>query len=41
MVRDERHLLYVGIKNSVVALDTRDGSERWRSKLGGFGYTNV
>jgi outer membrane protein assembly factor BamB len=41
MVRDERHLLYVGIKNSLVALDTRDGSERWRSKLGGFGYINV
>lgn len=40
MVRDERHLLYVG-KNSVVALDTRDGSERCRSKLGGFGYTAI
>jgi len=41
MVRKERHHLYVGIYNSVVALDVRDGAELWRTKLGGLAYVNV
>lgn len=41
MPRDQRHRLFVGIYNSVVALDTRDGSESWRTKLGGSSFVNV
>lgn len=41
MPRDPRHLLFVGIHNSVVALDTRDGSEVWRMKLGGSSFVTV
>lgn len=41
MPRDIRHLLFVGIYNSVVALDTRDGSEVWRAKLGGQSFVTV
>lgn len=41
MPRDPRHLLFVGIYNSVLALDTRDGSEVWRTKLGGVSFVNV
>jgi len=36
-----RDVLFVGIYNSVVALDPRDGSELWRSKLGGGTLLNV
>ncbi len=36
-----QHLLFVGIHNSVVALDTRDGNELWRVKLGGSSLVNV
>jgi outer membrane protein assembly factor BamB len=41
MPRDPRHQLFVGIKNSVVALDVRDGTELWRTKLGGYWMPNV
>jgi outer membrane protein assembly factor BamB len=35
MPRDPRTLIFVGIKNSVVALDARTGDELWRTKLRG------
>jgi outer membrane protein assembly factor BamB len=35
MPRDLRTLIFVGIKNSVVALDARTGDEVWRAKLRG------
>jgi outer membrane protein assembly factor BamB len=41
MPKDPRHHLFVGIKDSVAALDVRDGSEVWRTKLGGYGLVNV
>ena len=41
MPRDPRHLLYLGLYNSVIALDTKDGSEVWRAKLGGMSFVNV
>lgn len=41
MPRDPRHVLYIGIYNSVLALDTRDGSEVWRTKIGGMSFVNV
>lgn len=41
MVRDKPHVLYIGIYNSVVALDTRDGAELWRAKLGGYAFVTV
>ncbi len=41
MPRDPRHVLYIGIYNSVLALDTRDGTEVWRAKLGGTSFVNV
>jgi outer membrane protein assembly factor BamB len=41
MPRDPRHLLYIGIYDSVLALDTRDGTEVWRAKLGGGSFVNV
>ena len=36
-----QHVLFVGIYNSVVALDPKDGSEVWRQKLGGMSFVNV
>jgi outer membrane protein assembly factor BamB len=36
-----QNLLYVGIYNSVVALDTKTGNEAWRVKLGGMSFVNV
>ena len=41
MIREPKDQLYVGIHNSVVALDTRDGTEVWRTKLGGLSLVNV
>jgi outer membrane protein assembly factor BamB len=41
MPKDPRHQLFVGIKDSVAALDVRDGTELWRTKLGGYGLPNV
>ena len=41
MTREPEHQLYVGIHNSVVAIDTRDGNEVWRTKLGGTSLVNV
>ena len=35
MPRDPRTLIFVGIKNSVVAVDARTGDEVWRAKLKG------
>jgi outer membrane protein assembly factor BamB len=35
MPRDPRHQLFVGIKDSAAALDARDGTELWRTRLGG------
>ena len=40
MPRNQKHQLFVGIHNSVVAMDPSDGSELWRSKLGG-GFVSV
>jgi glucose dehydrogenase len=41
MPREPRQLLYIGVYNSVLAIDTRDGSEVWRAKLGGMSFVNV
>jgi outer membrane protein assembly factor BamB len=41
MPRDLRSLLYVGIKNSVVALDISTGIEMWRTKLKGSDFVTV
>lgn len=41
MPRDPQILIYVGIKNSVVALDDRTGAEVWRSQLRGSDYVTV
>jgi len=41
MRRQLEDFLFVGIKNHVVALDSRDGSELWRSKLKGADFTTV
>lgn len=41
MIREPQHQLYVGIHNSVVAIDTRDGNEVWRTKLGGMMLVSV
>lgn len=35
MPRDLRTLIFVGIKNCVVAVDARTGDEMWRAKLKG------
>ena len=35
MPRDPEVLLFIGIYNSVLAVNARDGTERWRTKLGG------
>ena len=35
MPRNQQHRLFVGIYNSVVAIDTSTGAELWRQKLGG------
>lgn len=36
-----QHMLFIGIHNSVLALDPRDGTELWRVKLGGSSLVNV
>ena len=41
MPRNPRHLLFVGIKNSVVALDTKDGTAVWSTELGGMSLVSV
>jgi outer membrane protein assembly factor BamB len=41
MPRDSQVFLYVGIKNSVVALDDRTGAEVWRTQLRGSDYVTV
>ncbi len=41
MTRLRQDLLFVGIKHSVVALDLRDGSEVWRTKLKGSSFVSV
>ena len=41
MPRDFRHLLFIGISNSVVALDALEGTEVWRAKVGGTGFVTV
>jgi outer membrane protein assembly factor BamB len=40
MPRNPQHQLFVGIHNSVAAIDARTGEERWRQKLGG-SYVSV
>ena len=35
MPRNPQHQLFIGIHNSVVALDARTGQELWRQKIGG------
>ena len=41
MPRDLPSLIYVGIKNSVVALDAATGAELWRAKLKGSDFVTV
>ena len=41
MIREPKDQLYAGIHNSVVAIDARDGTEVWRTKLGGMSLVNV
>jgi outer membrane protein assembly factor BamB len=41
MPRDLQVLIFVGIKNSVVALEDRTGAEVWRTKLRGQDYVTV
>jgi outer membrane protein assembly factor BamB len=41
MPRNQRVIVYVGIKNSVVALDEKTGAEMWRARLHGSDYVTV
>src|SRR5215218_2138962 len=41
MPRDPRALIYVGIKNAVIALDERSGEEVWSAKLSGSDFVTV
>ena len=41
MPRESRELLFVGIKDVVVALSPRDGSEVWRAELEGGDFVTV
>ena len=41
MPRDPQVLVFVGIKDSVVALDDRTGAEVWRAELRTSDYVNV
>jgi outer membrane protein assembly factor BamB len=41
MPRDLPTLIYVGIKNSVIALDAATGAEMWRAKLKGSDFVTV
>lgn len=41
MTRLRHDLLFVGIKHSVIALDQRDGTEVWRTKLKGSSFVTV
>lgn len=41
MARDPRMLLFVGIKNAVVALDEKTGYEVWRTEVRSAGFVYV
>ena len=41
MPKDLPTLIYVGIKNSVIALDAATGAEMWRAKLKGSDFVTV
>ena len=41
MARDPKVLIYVGIKNAIVALDERSGEEVWSTKLRGSDFVTV
>ena len=41
MPRDPQILIFVGIKDSVIALDDRSGAEVWRAELRSSDYVNV
>jgi len=41
MPRDRQILVFVGVKNSVVAIDDRTGTEVWRVKLRSSDYVTV
>lgn len=41
MPRDPQMLIYVGVKDTVVALDDRTGSEVWRRELVGSDFVTV
>lgn len=41
MPRDPQVLIYVGIKNSVIALEDRTGTEVWRAHLRGSDFVSV
>ena len=41
MPREARETVFVGIRNAVIALDRRDGSETWRAELPNHGFVTV
>jgi hypothetical protein len=41
MPRDPRVMIFIGIKNAVVALDDRTGTELWRTQLHSADYVTV
>jgi outer membrane protein assembly factor BamB len=41
MPREAREMVFVGIKNAVLAVDRRDGSEQWRAELPNGGFVTV
>jgi outer membrane protein assembly factor BamB len=41
MPRDPQNFIFVGVKNSVVALDDKSGTEVWHAKLRSSDFVNV
>ena len=41
MPRDPQNFIFVGVKNSVVALDDKTGTEMWRAKLRSSDFVSV
>lgn len=40
-MRKKQTLLFIGIYNSVLAIDAETGAEVWKTKLGGTSFVNV
>ena len=40
-MRKKQKLLFIGIYNSVLAIDAETGTEVWKTKLGGTSFVNV